>query len=82
MMPMFHTLVIPPCRPSGHIITYLLALTPGTRIGVYEVTPGVAKAACGPGVSATDHQTATSEAAIKILIVFYAGRRPGGDNLI
>jgi len=58
-----HRGVIPCC---ARIITSLLALTPGTRLGVYEVTAQIGEGGMGQVYRATD-TTLGRQVAIKIL---------------
>ena len=55
----------PRCRPT-HIILSSLALTPGTRLGIYEVTAPIGEGGMGQVYRATD-TTLGRQVAIKIL---------------
>ena len=56
----------PPHGRSRRIIALLLALTPGTRLGVYEVTAQIGEGGMGQVYRATDTKL-KRQVAIKIL---------------
>ena len=57
---------VAPAAPPAHIIASLLALTPGTRLGVYEVTALLGEGGMGQVYRATDTKL-KRQVAIKIL---------------
>ena len=50
------TEAVSPALPSARIIAQIVALTPGTRLGVYEVTAPIGEGGMGQVYRATRHE--------------------------